>query len=440
VGKKIFNPMEFQRRLEDDVYGLFTRDPVYASKAMMYNALKEIHLNQPLKFFNEQLSALGKDLPEYRNLSPRERAELDKTMVIPADTRRWLIDYVRTVIKGQQTNTDRLVNNIVNESGLKGLLNTALRPFGRVLSQRPVTKFFQGSGRVQMAGVMGPRPRLLVRNKFQLTQNLALYGLKANARAFLPPNKELKELLDKSLFLKSYTGLEELPIDLAKKVEKLWHKAYQWTATSNAQQAMEVAYWDIKELIDNPKYKKYGWKPEHLLKEMEFGASATQYQYNAIGMPGIFRHKSLIPATRLTSWWMNYFSKFHREALHRAFTGRPSWSGPEGPTLPWSRRLGWLRYAVLGGLILNTMGYTRSYMFGAAPTGWPPALQAAGSLYQYVIADDEQRRKVAKRKFYNAAKTFIPGYIAYKDFDAFWTGRKDLSSLFFYEKRKKKSD
>ena len=438
VGKKVFNPMEFQRRLEDDVHGLFSTDPVYASKAMMHNALKEIHLNQPLKFFNEQLNALGKDLPEYRNLSPRERAELDRTMVIPADTRRWLIDYVNNVIKGQQTMPDRLVNNIVNESGLKGLLNTALRPYGRVLSQRPVTKFFQTAGRSQMAGVMGPRPRLLIRNKFQLTQNMALYGLKANIRAFLPPNKELKELLDKSLFLKSYTGLEELPIDLAKKIEKLWHKAYQWTATSNARQSMEVAYWDIKELIDNPKYKKYGWKPEHLLKEMEFGASATQYQYNAIGMPGIFRHKSLIPATRLTSWWMNYFAKFHREAIHRAFTGRPSWSGPDGPTLPWSRRLGWLRYAIIGGLILNTMGYTRSYMFGAAPTGWPPALQAVDGLYKYVIADDEQRRKAAKTKFYNAAKTFIPGYIAYKDFDAIWTGRKDLKSLLFYEKRKKK--
>ena len=439
VGKKVFNPMEFQRKLEDDVYGLFTRDPIYADKAMMYNALKEIHLNQPLKFFNEQLNALGKDLPEYKNLSPRERNELDRTMVMPADTRRWLIDYVNTVIKGRQSMPDRLVNNIVNESGLKGLLNTALRPYGRVLSQRPITRFFQGAGRVQMAGVMGPRPRLLIRNKFQLTQNMALYGMKANIRAFLPPNKELKELLDKSLFLKSYTGLEELPAELSKKVEKLWHKAYQWTATSNARQAMEVAYWDIKELIENPKYKKYGWKPEHLLKEMEFGASATQYQYNAIGMPGIFRHKSFIPATRLTSWWMNYFAKFHREAfLQRFLKGRPSWSGPEGPTLPWSRRLGWLRYAVLGGFILNTMGYTRSYMFGAAPTGWPPALQAASSLYQYVIADDEKRRKAAKAKFYNSAKTFIPGYIAYKDYEAWFTGRKDWKSLFFYEKRKKK--
>ena len=87
---------------------------------------------------------------------------------------------------------------------------------------------------------------------------------------------------------------------------------------------------------------------------------------------------------------------------------------------------------------MNTMGYTRSYMFGAAPTGWPPAMQAADSLYKYVIADDDKRRKAAKARFFNAAKTFIPGYIAYKDFNAIWTGRGDLSDLFFYKKRKKK--
>jgi len=439
AGKKIFNPMEYQRKLEDDLYGLFTKDPVYASKAMMYNALKEIHLTQPLNFFNAQMSALGKDLPEYKNLSPEKKQQLQNS-VIPADTRRWLIDYVRTVIKGQQTQTDEWVNNLVNQSGLKGLINKALAPFGRTISRKPVTNFFQTVGRMQMASVIGPRPKLITRNKFQLTHNLALYGLKANIRAFFPPNKELKSLLDESLFLKSYTGLEELPVDLAKKIEQIWHKGYQWSATSNAKQAMECAYWQAREWIDNPKYKKHGWKPEHLLREMEFGGSATQFQYIGMGMPQVFRHKSLIPATRLTSWWMNYFAKFHREALHRAFTGRPSWAGPEGPTLPWSARLGWFRYLVLGGLILNTMGYTRSYMFGAAPTGWPPAMQFSWNLYLYIVtlgSEDKWKRaknKLAKKRMLNALKTFIPGYIAYKDVEAIWTGRKNLSSLFFYKK------
>lgn len=437
TGEKVFNPMEFRRKLEDDVYNLFTKDPVQASKAMMYTALKEIHLNQPLKFYKQQLNAIGKDMPEYKNLSAKERAELDKTMVIPASTRRWLTEYVNTSILGRQSWIDELVNNIVTKTGLKGVFDKILTPFGRTVGRKPITDFFRRVGRMQMAGVLGPRPRLILRNKFQLTQNLALYTNKANIRAFGPNNTELNALLDQSRFLRDYTGLEDLPVDIAGKIEKLWHSAFQWSAKSNARQAMEVSYWDIRELIDNPIYKKHGWKREHLLKEMEFGASATQFHYTALGMPQIFRHKTLLPMTRLTSWWMNYFSKFHREAIHRGFTGRPSWAGSDGPTLPWSRRLGWLRYVVFGGMILNTMGYTRSFLFGAAPTGWPPAMQFSWNAYLYTVSQNEQQKATAKKRMAQAAKTFIPGYIAFKDFEAVWTGRKDLSSLLFYKKVKK---
>ena len=434
TGEKVFNPMEFRRKLEDDVFDLFVKDPVRASKAMMFTALKEIHLNQPLKFYKQQLNAIGKDMPEYRNLSPRERAELDRTMVIPASTRRWLTEYVNTSILGRQSKVDELVNNTVTKTGLKGVFDKFLAPFGRTVGRKPITDFFRNVGRMQMAGVLGPRPRLILRNKFQLTQNLALYTNKANVRAFGPNNKELNSLLEQSRFLRDYTGLEDLPVDIAGKIEKLWHSAFQWSAKSNARQAMEVAYWDTKELIDNPIYKKHGWKQEHLLKEMEFGASATQFHYTALGMPQIFRHKTLLPMTRLTSWWMNYFSKFHREAIHRAFTGRPSWAGSEGPTLPWSRRLGWMRYVVIGGAILNTMGYTRSFLFGAAPTGWPPAMQFSWNAYLYTVSQDEKQKAAAKKKMWQAGKTFIPGYIAFKDFEAIWSGRKDLSQLLFYKK------
>ncbi|KKM91006.1 hypothetical protein LCGC14_1232870, partial [marine sediment metagenome] len=321
TGEKVFNPMEFRRKLEDDVFDLFVKDPVRASKAMMYTALKEIHLNQPLKFYKEQLNAIGKDLPEYRNLSPRERAELDKTVVMPAALRRWVNDYVNLNIKGNQHWKDERLNNLVTKTGLKGIFNTILTPFGRTIGRKPITDFFQLAGRAQMASVIGGRPKLIIRNKFQLTHNLAFSTLKANLRAFGPNNKELNSLLEQSRFLRDYTGLEDMPVDIAGKIEKLWHAGYQWSAKSNAKQSMEVAYWDTKELIDNPIYKKHGWKDEHLLKEMEFRASAAQFHYTALGMPQIFRNKRLLPMTRLTSWWMNYFSKFHREAIHRAFTG-----------------------------------------------------------------------------------------------------------------------
>ena len=159
-----------------------------------------------------------------------------------------------------------------------------------------------------------------------------------------------------------------------------------------------------------------------------------------MGMPELFRHKALIPATRLGSWGMNYFFKFLSEAKYRAFKGQPRWS--DGAVrLPWGRRVSSLKYIVIGGLVLNTLGYGRSYFFGAAPTGFPPGAQFALNLYLYLVnvgsAGDEGRRKTAKGRMLRALKTFIPGYLAYRDIEAIWTGRKDLKSLFFYEKIKK---
>ena len=445
VGKKIFNPMELQRKIADDIEQLFTKDLAYATKSMLWNGLKEIHLSKPLRFFSEQLGAISKDLPHYKGLPARERELLNRITVMPAGTKKWLIDYVNQVIKGQETWLDQQTNALVTESGIGGLFNKALKPFGRTISRKPITSLFQKGGRLVISGVMGWRPKQLIRNKFQLFQNLALYTSKANLKSFMPAPPELRRLIDNSLFIKGYTGFEELPKDLMGKLERGWLAPYQWTAVSNATQAMKAAYWDTKELINNPKYAKYGWKPEHLLREMELGAGATQYQYIPIGMPEIFRHKALIPFTRLQSWWMNHFARFHREAVHRLLRGRPMWS--DGTvTLPWSRRLGWFRYLIIGGTVLNTLGYTRSFLFGAAPTALPPAAQLALASYIYLTsffsaASDkwkEWQRNKAKRQFYNALLTFIPGYLAYRDFEAIWAGRKDLSSLFFYKKIEKR--
>ena len=462
VGKKIFNPMEIQRKLSDDLEKLWTRDLAHATKSMLWIALKEIHLSQPLKAFNELLGAVSKDLSIYRDLSPEEQEIYDETRVIPASTKRWLIDYVNQVIKGQETDLDASVNRIVTNSGLSGLLNKVLAPFGRAVGRKPVTNMFQVSGRVMIHGVMGPlRPKQLIRNKFQLTQNLALYTLKANLKGFYPASidKTLKNLLDKSLFLKTYTGVEELPQNLQGKLEKANLAAFQWTAVSNVSQAMKVAYWDTLDLIVNPKYKEFGWadpartydepkghlypsEREKLLKEMEFGAGITQYHYIAMGMPEVFRHKALVPLTRLQSWWMNYFFKFNREAIYRALKGETGY----GAKIPWSRRIGWLRYLILGGMILNTLGYERSYLWGAAPTGTPPTAQFITGLYTYLTTlddlDDDWGKKKntqAKKQMYYAMKTFVPGYLAWKDFIGLWSGEKSWKDYFFYTKKKEEA-
>jgi hypothetical protein len=83
------------------------------------------------------------------------------------------------------------------------------------------------------------------------------------------------------------------------------------------------------------------------------------------------------------------------------------------------------------------MNYERSWIFGAAPTGLPPSAQFGWNLYKYAIASgtgDKKKMATAKRKMWQAALTFIPGYLTYKDWEAIWSGRKDLESLFFYKK------
>lgn len=466
IAKKIYNTMEMHRTMTEDLEELFSRDLGFATKSMLWTALKEIHLSQPIRYLEQQLTAKGKDTPVYKTLSPSEQAKWDKVATIPSRTRRWVKDYVNVTIKGQQSQLDQDIEAIVKKTGLNGLLNKLLAPFGRALSHKPVSNFVQEAGRAQIMGVLGGpiggRPRQIMRNKFQTLQGMALYPLYketwrtyAPIRALRKTTPDLERLLNKSLFLKAYTGTEEWPVDIKNKIAKASLRAYQWSAVTNAHQAMETAYWGMLPLFNKPKFKHYGWadpqrtyeeKPEFLypseeklmLKEMEFGAAATQHNYTPIGMPEVFRHKTLTPITRLQSWWMNHYFRFTEEALRRAFTGKPTYSKKGGPILPWKYRLGWLRYALIAVPILNMMRYQRSYFFGAAPTGVPPFAQFAQGMYNYVVgkgAGSDQQWKRGKKQMIQSGKTFIPGYMSYKDFEAIWSGRKDLESLFFYKKR-----
>jgi len=453
VGKKIFNPMEFHRKLSDDLIDLWSKDIRAVAKAMLWNGLKEIHLAEPAKYLNEQLNAISKDLPEYKNLTPTEQKAYDQTKVIPASTKKWLIDYINQVIKGQETELDASLNRIVTKSGLKGIFDKVLCPFGRAIGRTPITNLSSLSGRMVISGVMGWVPRQIIRNAFQQVQNLALYGVEATIKSFLPASidKNLKGLLNESLFMKSYTGFEELPVDLMGKLEKVWLTPYGIVAVNNAKQGMKAAYWNILELIKSPKYKKYGWadpqrtkdtpkgflypsEKEKLLKEMEFGSSCTQYQYIPMAMPGVFRYKALIPLTRLQSWWMNYFAKFNTEAFHRLKKGETSY----GAKLPWSRRVNWAKYLIIGGAILTAMGYKRSFMLGVLPGYLSPAGQLGLGFYNYTIADSDWQKKMALNQIYYSWKAFIPGSLAWRDFLAVWNGEKDLEEILFYGKTEEK--
>jgi hypothetical protein len=461
VGKKGYNPMEMKRKLQVYLLEHFSKDPAYVMKSMVWTGLKEIYLAQPKYFFNRVLGALSKDKAVYKNLTPQEQAIYDAQQTMPADTKKWLIDYVNIVLSGRQTKLDQSVNLWVTDTPIKNVVNSILKPFGKHIGQKPVTDMITNISKFPIYGVMGGiRPKQLLRNKMQTLQNLALYGVKATLKGYLPISSypTLKSLKTDSLFKRSYSGFEDIPTELRGKIEKLGLAPFQWSAVSNVSQAMNAAYHWTAEYIQNPKKKDFGWadpkrtytenkdffypsEKEKLLKEMEYGAHTTQFQYIGMGMPEIFRYKALAPITRLQSWWMNHWFIFHREAATRAFTGRTGYDIDLKVTL--GDRINYLKYLVIGGLILSTLGYERSYLLGTAPTSLPPVAQLALGLYTYAthLGDsnwEKRKRGEASRQIREAAKTFIPGYLSIKDAAALLSGDKHWTEYLWYKKEQKK--
>ncbi|MDK1031904.1 MAG: hypothetical protein QGD94_07855 [Planctomycetia bacterium] len=100
-----------------------------------------------------------------------------------------------------------------------------------------------------------------------------------------------------------------------------------------------------------------------------------------------------------------------------------------------------IRYLILGGAVLTTMGYGRSFMFGVPPTGLPPMAQVPLSLYGYFIGlatGDKRRTNWHKRQLQRSALTFVPGYYTYRDIKQVVTGEKEPWSMFFYEDLRKR--
>jgi len=428
TGRKIFNPMEFQRVLSDELTDAMEHDLGKLTKAMVHTGLREIYLNAPLQFAKQQLGVYAKD--------------------IPVSTRNWIDNYLKTTIRGEQSDIDARANNLLTNKNVKRVMNTILRPFGRTLSDRPLTNALVKAGRLQIYGVLGFRPKQLIRNKFQLIQNTALFGPEACIKAFVPAKGTLRELMDESLFLRSYTGMEEMPVGTMRKLGKIWMAAFQRTAVGNARTAFKAAFHSYKRLIVDPAYKEYGWADPRrtyteaddffydtelktLKDEMTLAAQTTQYQYLGVAMPGIFAHKALTPVTRLQSWWLNHWFGFHAEAARRFFIGKTL----TGQRLPLSHRLNYLTYLTLGQVVLKTLGYGTSLAFGAVPAGLPPFAEALFQLIRWgkgLMIGDDKLRKSGQRRFWNAAKTFLPGYFAFKDVAALLSGKNNLTKFLFY--------
>ena len=460
ISSKVYNPMEIERKLKDEFLKHFSKDLGYVMKSMLRVGLKEIHMAEAKQFLTDELAAAQIDPKILEKMGAAEKAEYLQKHEMPKETKEWLTDYVNIVLLGeQQTKMDVGANLWITDGPIGPLLNKVLAPFGKQISKTPLTDAIVTVSKLPLYGVLGPfNPRQIIRNKMQPIQSMALYGVKATIKGFLPTSDfpMLEKLKTDSLFLNTYSGIEGMPTSLMGKLEKFNFAAFQWSAKSNVSQAMNAAYHWTAEKIQDPKYKAQGFadpqrtytedknffypsEQEKLLKEMEYGAHTTQYGYLALHMPEAFRYKAIAGFTRLNSWWMNHIAIFHREAATRAFTGRMG----DDPDIRLSvaDRINYLKYLVIGGLVLNTLGYERSFLLGTAPTALPPSAQLALGLYTYFThrgdSDYEKnKRREAGDMIKSSAMTFIPGYLTIKDITALLTGEKSWTEYLFYKKQK----
>lgn len=478
IPKEIKNPMEIERKITDELLTRFNDDLETVMMAMVNTALKEIYFAEALEQYHSMLAGAQIDKKLMEKMTPEEKVAYLAMDEMPKEVKDWMEEYVKIVLLDEkQTKMDQYLNQALKEGPVADFFNNQLARWGKHLSDRAFTNLLSNISKMPLYGVIGGvRPKLLLRNKMQLIQNTALYGVWNAIKGTFPTSDYpvLEKIKAESLFYNTYSGIEAIPPDLRGKISKAMMASFQWTAITNVSQAMNAAYHWTAEQIQDPKMKGLGWadpkrtytedpnffypsEMELLRKEMEYGAQTTQYQYLGLSMPQIFRYKGLSPATRLQSWWMNHWGIFLREAATRAIRGHVGYTievtyegaGPDGedvkaevqPKISAKSRKNFWKYLVLGGVVLNTLGYGKSFVLGTVPTAMPPTMQLALSAIKYFTTDDStpygrNEKRVALEQMKTAAKTFIPSYLTYNDIKKWATGESRWQQMFFYNKDK----
>ena len=420
--KHIYNPTAIHRVWREE--GLL-RDPFKALKVMISVDLKQIYLEGPLFMFREQIEALQKGITA------------EGLPVIPAETRQWAEDFVNVVIKGYPTPFDKLSNATIETLGIDKILNLLLRPFGKDLGLNPMRSIAIGIGRLIHDATIWGRVKLVIRNHTQKLLGLGLYDTISFVQAMGPENAELKSWIDNSEFYQESHKLfmEELPAGALSKLEKIGFAPY---GHSHAGRIGGNVPFTMKQAYHYGKRK--GWSDDVIRKEMDYGAMTCQYWYNLMGLPELYRSGLGKIFGRLQTWWMNYFTNYWREMLHRSFKGETGY----GRKLGKIERLGVLRHILASVIFIEALrrglglDYSRTALFGVFPSWISPPGQIVIGLYNLMVAKTNWQRAKAKRRIKQSWRAFIPGSMAWKDVMKVWRKEKPFRSLFLYEEYEEK--
>jgi hypothetical protein len=452
-------------------------DPFMAMRNAVHYDLKAIYLHEPLQLVTAQLKTLS-------------RAETGVDPLVWEQANK----YIRHVIFEQQTEATRTINKQIerlSKTSAGKMINKVIEKFDSDMGGNPMSSLAYIFGNTVSAAYIGLRPKLAIRNAFQWVYTHGMVDTPSLAKALVGKKDALfTELQNKSLFRKMSLGMaeEHQRVGLSNPTSRVLYDMFEKSQMFNIDISMKAAYHQTLSYITNPKYeKKLGWAtPEgikkraelraagkewqnvvdkseipFIAKEMDFIAQHTQFLYNTLGMPMVYRSAVARPLFKLQSFAMNYWYNYLGELAHRAITGRPYWAEGADPgkfKLPWNNKHGYVKHFVgLGVMIaaLEKIGLDYSSLVAAS---WAPGRDESikgvklGVLnmrpspavnillsIKDAFSDDEYTRVKSRNWLYDSLP--IPGRMAYKDISRALTEEEGRSSMFFYKKyeRKKKS-
>jgi len=401
---KIFNPTaETRRNLMEGVL----KDPMQALRTMTHYDLKEIYLNQPNKVFKEQFKYL---------------VDNDK---LPASTAKWIQAYWNQNILGFPTELDNITAATWEKMGFSNIFNT----FNRSIGIDSFNTFSNKLRELVHLGTIWGSIRQPIRNMTQKFQTLALYGPRTFKDSLRKTSPELEKIMAENTFLKNATGkFLDLSMEGYKKLTQIGFMPYKWSHISNTKNSFKAGYIAAKKL---------GWTEAEAIAEAEFSVMTSQYFYNKIGMPELFRSQLGKNLLVLQSWWMNYTMGYWREMLTRMFTGKTGY----GKSIPVQWRSAALRHVATSLIFMKAVkegfgvSYDRIALFGALPSGLSPVGQVIQGTMEYMGSGGDKRGQIAaKKKLAMALKAFIPGRAAVRDINNILDG--DLKRGLFYPEYK----
>lgn len=406
--KEIFNPTaEVRKNLEE---GLL-KDPLAALRMMTHYNLKDIYLSQPNQVFREQFQ------------------KLVKAGKMPATTAKWLQAFWNQTILGFPTDLDKLTEAAWDKLGFVKAIDMLNMAMG-------IDSYKTFSSKIRetiMLGSVWGSARQSLRNLTQVFQTAALYGTKAFRQSLEKTPPELEAIMKENVFLQEGIGkFLDIDTNAMQKLIQLGYASYKWSQKVNARNAFKAGYYAAKNL---------GWTEQEAIREAEFAVMTTQYFYNKIGMPELFRSELGKNLFVLQSWWMHYTMGYWREMLVRMFKGETGY----GKKIPASWRAAALRHTVGSLTFIEAMkqtfglDYSQIALFGALPSGMSPTGQLLIGMMEYLgSGGDDRARAEAKNKMALSLKVFIPGRSAARDASNMING--DFKRALFYPEKVKTLD